>query len=196
MLEIPDKMQMSYPSKSSTQNNKQDWWWCVHVCGREKLRLGIVLRSLKVSFFLFFLIFYVFIAWDYIQQIRKGSHLICLYLMCQHTRSSVIATKPFYTRMLLFYIASWDTKLFFLFCKILIGMQRHEWITALKIPNVVACVYQSWSLIFHLQSESVISKIPSTIKWKGSFLSSLFLEEASLELGYCWSNSGNFSFVF
>lgn len=57
MLEIPDKMQMSYPSKSSTQNNKQDWWWCAHVCGREKLRLGMVLRSLKVSLFLFFLIF-------------------------------------------------------------------------------------------------------------------------------------------
>lgn len=116
--------------------------------------------------------------------------------MCQHTRSSVIATKPFYTRMLLFYIAIWDTKLFFLFCKILIGMQRHEWITALKIPNVVAGVYQSWSLLFHFQSESVISKIPSTIKWKVSFLRSLFPEEASLELGYCWSNSGSFCFFF
>lgn len=57
MLAIPDKMQMNYPSKSSTQNNKQDWWWCAHVGGREKLRLGIVLRSLKVSLFLFFLIF-------------------------------------------------------------------------------------------------------------------------------------------
>lgn len=98
--------------------------------------------------------------------------------MCQHTRSNVIATKPFYTRILLFYNVIWDIKLFFLFCKILIGMQRHEWITALKIPNVVTGVDQSWSLIFYLQAESVMSEIPSKIKWRVSFLSSLFPEEA------------------
>lgn len=38
MLEIPDKMEMSPPSKSSTQTNKQDWWWCA-VCGKKKLDL-------------------------------------------------------------------------------------------------------------------------------------------------------------
>lgn len=57
-------------------------------------------------------------------------------------------------------------------------MQRHEWITALKIPNVVTGVDQSWSLIFYLQAESVMSEIPSKIKWRVSFLSSLFPEEA------------------
>lgn len=78
MIETADKTQMSYLSKSSTKTSKQNWWWWfVHQCEREKLKLLIVIRCLKMVLVLFFLIFKICIAWDYMQQIRTGSHLIC-----------------------------------------------------------------------------------------------------------------------